>query len=314
MTVPADIANRSLDAAGADFVIGDIEEGGKVSEIVRRAYVPARQQLLRAAHWRFARRMSKLALLGDRWGQIEGVGTQVVEPWRFEYQYPIDCVQAQFVPVSRHVGGNHGAPGLVPAGQIVLQGVPPPGTNTDYGRRRSLRPARFLIAVDPNYPGVTGAITDWSQLPSLQNIIGVGSTARTVVLTDECEAELVYTADIEYPDEWDAGFQEGMVAFLASKIALPVAIALDRDKKFGVELRDRAIATAKGVIADARAANANEGFSKTDHLPDWIAVRFSGAGFDGYGSFAGDSDGGGADGGVFGYSHGSVGFSDGSSY
>jgi hypothetical protein len=306
MTSPADLANRALDAAGADFTIGDIEEGGKVAEIIRRVYVPARQQLLRTARWPFARRQADLALLADRFSQTPDLPNQVIWPWRFEYQYPIDCLQIRFVPADECRPVEISAPpNATPGGNFVNVNVGAnyvlPGVNTIGSRTQhhtQLRQGRFLVAVDPNYPGLVGAITDNSQNPSFGSVQGVGPTGRTVILTNVRRAQAVYTMDVEYPDEWDVSFQEAFVAYLTNLIALPVAIALDKDKKFGLEMEARAMAKAKGLIGQARVAAANEGQTTTDSTPDWIHGRFRGGipfgagGFgDGFG-FSGSGSGG----------------------
>jgi hypothetical protein len=297
---PADLANRALDAAGANFVIGDIEEGSKVSEIIRRVYVPCRQQLLRTARWPFARRQADLVLLADRYGETPDLPTQVIWPWRFEYQYPIDCLQVRFVPRDECRPVEINAPsGVIPAGNFVNVNVGAnyvlPGVNTIGSRTQhstQLRQARFLVAVDPNYPGQRGAVGDASQTPDYGATQGVGPLARTVILTDVRRAQAVYTMDVEWPDEWDAQFQEAYVALLTTFIALPVAIALDKDKKFGAEMEARAMAKAKAFITQARVAAANEGISTTDSIPDWIHGRFRGGGMYSDGGFGGGDYGG----------------------
>ncbi len=326
MTSPADLANRALDAAGADFTIGDIEEGSKVSEIIRRAYVPARQQLLRTARWPFARRQADLVLLADRDGEVPDVPRQVIWPWRFEYQYPTDCLQVRFVPLdecrpqeiqagsSVTNGGNF--VNVSVGGSYVLPGVNTIGSPANRGAQ--LRQARFLVAVDPNYPGLIGAVTDNSQIPDFGAVQGVGPTGRTVILTNVRRAQAIYTMDVEYPDEWDAQFQESFVAYLTNLIALPVTIALDRDKKFGLEMQNAAMGKARMLIGQARVAAANEGVSTTDSIPDWIHGRFRGGPpFAGYGFGDGSGYGGEGSGGGYGYygeDCGPVVFGNGSTY
>ncbi len=219
-----------------------------------------------------------LTLLADATGQTAGVGTMVPVPWTYEYQLPIDCVRARFVPYSQPQTPS--SPQFTGSFPIVL-GPPTPTPPTMTGidvitpQNVQLVPARFLVTLDYNYPAVIGAITDWSQLPDVQQAEGVGPQQRTVVLTNVQNASLVYTALVSYPDEWDSLFQEAFVQILASRIALPLA----KDKKFGLAMRAQAIMMAKEMVTEARVANGNEsGFPQTtDHLPDFIRARTGGA-------------------------------------
>jgi hypothetical protein len=305
VTSPTDLANRALMAAGANYRIGAIDGGGKVEEMVRDVYVPARQELLRAAHWNFARKQVDMAMIADARGEFPNImgqiETRVIRPWRFEYQYPIDCLKVRFVPQTDFFD-NPTAPGLVTNGQIVQRGFVP-GQIGSGGNRRRLRPARFLEANDPNYPGLFGSVTDWSQLPDLGTAIGVGYTSRTVILTNVHRAQCVYTADIEMPDQWDALFQQAFVSLLTTRLALPVALALGRDAQFALQMEARAVAATKQSVTQARIADGNEGVTSVDHLPDWMKIRFH----DHHGGEGDWGDAGGDDGddagGVFGYGY-----------
>src|SRR5438045_2330902 len=101
---PGDIVNRAFDALGLGFALGTLEDGTPESEPARRAYGPALRQLLRAAHWNFARKSGALQLLGDAAGQTRDpatgtpISTQVEPPWRFAYAWPIDGVAARWLP------------------------------------------------------------------------------------------------------------------------------------------------------------------------------------------------------------------------
>jgi hypothetical protein len=129
-----------------------------------------------------------------------------------------------------------------------------------------LRPARFLEAVDPNYPSPVGTIT-WE-------VQGVSPQGRTVICTNVQNASLVYTALMNYPSNWDAQFRAAMVSYLASEVALP----LSRDKKFGLTLRAQNIAIVKSKVSEARATNANENWNNQDLSVDWMRTRNIGGG------------------------------------
>jgi hypothetical protein len=310
MTVPADICNRALDAAGWDGPsVGDLEEGTRQAEILLRAYGPDLRQLLRTAHWNFARKQAPMYLLADGTGQSPGVGTVVPSPWTYEYAWPIDAVKARFVPFNMQQQAT--AP-QVSGSFPIVQGPPTPSTVSMTGlnlitpNNVRLVPARFLVTLDYNYPTTVGAITDWSQLPDVQTGEGFGPTQRTVVLTNVQNASLIYTALVTYPDEWDVLFQEAFVQLLASRVALPLA----KDKKFGLMMRAQAIAACKEAVSQARVTDGNEGWSTVDHLPDWLSNRNAG----GYwGANFGWANGGGWPG-VFGMGWDTLSFGDGSAF
>ena len=298
MNLPQDIANQALDAAGVEFTIGDLEEGTRPAQVLLRAYGQCLRQLLRGANWDFARKTAPLTLLGDASGQTANVGNQVIVPWLYEYAYPTDAMKVRFVPWN--------GPGLlppVPAGNIQIPQTPLyTGENPSPQTGLRLRPARFTIATDPNYPPPPGQIT-WE-------VQGVSPQGRTVVLTNVKQALCVYTALMLYPSNWDVLFRAAFVSYLASEVALP----LGKDKKFALTLRSQLIATVKQKLTEARLVDGNEGWYSTDIPVDWMAARRSG----GYGnSWYGGSGAWGAgfgECGVLGYGWDSCSFADGSAF
>lgn len=285
---PTAIANQSLDAAGITFTLGDIEEGTRSAQVCLRAYRHCLQQLLRAAHWNFARKQAQMELLADASGQTPNVGTIVPAPWTYEYAYPPDCMKARFVPAN-----PFGLNGFIPQNNAQLPNVPlTTGTGGPNFQGQRLIPARFLVATDFNYPPLPGQ-QSWQ-------VQGVSPQGRTVILTNVKSAMLVYTALMLYPSIWDPQFRAAMVAYLASEIALP----LNLDKKFGLSMRAQNIAIAKKKIEEARITDGNEmGFANVDHTPDWLQTRWTG------GTWA-RSDGAGP--GILGYGYDGMGFCDGS--
>lgn len=280
--LPTDIANQSLDAIAANMVLGDIEEGTKQANLLLRAYRQCLMQLLRAAHWDFTRKTVPLTLLADATGNTPNVGTIVpIGQFVYEYAYPTDCMKARFVPWN--VNQNPGAP----TGNIVPPNANAPllsGIGQQPLQNVRLRPAKFTVATDFNYPPPQGQIT-WE-------VQGVSPQGRTVILTNVKHAHLVYTTLVLYPSVWDAQFRAAFVAFLASEVALPIWV--EKDKKFGLELRAQQIALAKEKIQAARITDGNEGWYSTDHTPDWITSRTTGGGWNGrWGAGALGGDGGG---------------------
>lgn len=248
MQDPADIANRSLDALGAPERIGTLLDGTDVSEAARRAYGPLLRQLLRAAHWNFSRKSAPLELLGDATGATldprgNPISNAVESPWTYAYAWPPDALKARWMPYSG------------------IQGMPSPPllTNMTANPPIPLMPTRFLVSTSDQFPVPVGDAT----------VEGIGLTERKIVLADQQNALLVYTKLVPTIEMWDPLFAEAMVAVMAERLAM-VAI---RDRKEAIAMRNAQIAIAKGIIADARVSDGNEGWETTDHIPDWISGR-----------------------------------------
>lgn len=258
MFLPTDIANLALDAIGSPIVLGDIEDGNKEAQVCLRSYRECLLQLLRGAHWQFARKQAPLLLLGDATRQTVGVGTAVITPWVYEYAYPNDCAALRFIPFQ---------PLAAQSGAIALPTVPlSQGFASPPGQFARQRPARFLVCRDSNYPPQSGQIT-WE-------VQGVSPQGRTVICTNVPQAIAVYTSVCLYPSEWDALFRAAMVAYLASAIAMP----LSKDRKEGIALRRDQIAIVKAKLEQARIADGRETWSSSDIKVDWMDFRRSGSG------------------------------------
>lgn len=297
MNLPTDICNQALDAVGIEETLGDIEEGTRAAQVCLRAYRQCLMQLLRAAHWDFARKQVPLTLLADATGNTPNVGTLVPSNFLYEYSYPTDCMKARFVPWNplQNPGpptGNISIPTNIP----LMTGL---AQQNNVGMRQ--RPARFLIATDFNYPPPQGQIT-WE-------VQGVSPQGRTVVLTNVKCASLVYTALMLYPSVWDAQFRAAFVSYLASEVAMP----LSKDKKFGLALRADQMKIAKEKIAAARITDGNEGWYSSDIPVDWMDARRAGGGYWG-GSGRGGGFGGEGGGGCYGYGWDSCMLADGTAF
>lgn len=252
MSDAVSIANRALADAGTRSSIVSFDEGSNESNNVSLIYIPARQQLMRAAHWGFAGAQATLSLLKSAPGTLEtpafppsGVWSSLYPPlpWLYEYAWPADCLQG------RRVINNYG---VGPGSQIPLY----PGALAGQG-------APFI-----NAPGRKYEV--FSDLDS------GGNQIKTIV-TNVDQALLTYTRDISVEALWDALFEEAMVAALAAKLCW----ALVGDKTHSNQL----LQVANQKIMVARAADANESMTVQDHTPDWIAAHGIGAGQLG---FAGD--------------------------
>lgn len=136
MTLPADIANRALDAIGVDYEnpIGDLQEGTKLAAAALRVYGPTMRQMLRAVHWNFARKQAPLTLLQDRTGQTTaaqiangfpvtvGTGTIGMGEWLYEYAWPIDGMKARWLPWNNLTSTGIPNGNIVPGNQLELDG------------------------------------------------------------------------------------------------------------------------------------------------------------------------------------------------
>jgi hypothetical protein len=269
---PTDIANQALDAIGLEFTLGDIEDGTRPAQVCLRAYWQCLRQLLRAAHWNFARASAPLTLLADATGQTPNVGTIVpFGPFVYEYAYPIDCMKMRFIPWNQNpVGTGSPSGNIVPPNQAAPL---MPGLGQPPFQSARIFPARWVEATDSNYPPQPGAITWETQ--------GVSPAGRTVILTNVQFATAVYTKLMLYPSVWDVNFRAALVAYLASEICM----ALHKDKKLALAMRAPQIEIAKQKIAQARITDGNEAVTNTDHIPDWIKSRNTGGGWAGWGGY-----------------------------
>jgi hypothetical protein len=294
MNLPADVANQALDAAAVEHTIGDLEEGTRTAQVLLRAYSQCLRQLTRAANWDFCRATSDLMLLADATGVNPLVGSLVPTPWIYEYAMPPDCMKVRFIP------WNYGQNPAIPTGNIQIPTAIPltTGQGAPISTGQRLRPARFVVATDPNYPPQAGQLY-WE-------VQGESPQGRTVILTNVQNAKIIYTRLMIYPSVWDALFREAMVAYLASQIALPLA----KDKKMGMQLRKENIELAKMKIKEARVVDGNEGFYSSDIKVDWMQTRRVG----GWGSGRGGWGDGGDGPGGFGGGWDSVSLADGSAY
>lgn len=256
---PAVPTNQALDLLGQPGkIIGDITDGTPVAEAARRNYGQGLRQLLRTAHWNFARKFAPLNLLADATGNTADISTYVDSPWTYAYEWPIDAVQGRWMPWS--------PTSIQPtdsSGRPLTTGV---SALTQY----PMIPGRFLVSSSDQYPVQTG-MTTWDQLPDLQRTEGVGPINRKVILTDCAQPNFVYTRLVPVIEEWDDLFRQAFVTMLALVLA-PTAIEDPKLRSIEVE---RLRPVLKNAIADARLASANEsGFPQTtDHEAAWISAR-----------------------------------------
>lgn len=212
-------------------------------------------------------------------------------------------MKVRFVPFS---WPNNGGP-PIPPGNIQPENPTAPvvsGLSQLPWLGAKIRPARFLEGVDYNDPPPAGVI-NWE-------VQGVSPQGRTAIFTNVADAQLVYTALINFPSMWDAQFRAAFVAYLASEIALP--IWTDKDRKFGMQVRNEQMLIAKKKIEAARVTDGNEmsAAQNVDIPTDWMNTRRMGWDRGGWGS--GDQFAGGGAGIFYGGCDGCCGAGETSSY
>lgn len=267
----ADIVNQAIDAIGWENTIGDLEEGTFEARIVLRHYAPSVEEILRAAPWNFARKQQLLTLLQDATASTAGAGTGTpgMGLWVYEYAWPIDCLHARYVPVT----GNINPP--TPPGNIQPAHPSSPTTTlpSPWPASRTL-PAPFQVTTDM-VPNVTGALTSWAQYPDLSGTQGQSLNQQTVILTNQQQASLVYTARIDDPNLWDPLFRQAIVQMLGAKLALPIWVK--KDMKMAVAMQQACVVKAKAALDQARVADGNESWSSNvNRDAQWIKGRLSG--------------------------------------
>jgi hypothetical protein len=238
MTTDTDIVNRALQQCGARSTVANLNEQSPEAKNARMIYTSTRQQMLRAAHWNFARKTAYLTVLKAAPGTPENPSTatsiwepttQPAPPWLYEYAYPSDCLDVRYVMPQITTTG----------GPLANVGFPAYYYQQPYV---NVPPQRFQTAMDT-----------------------INGQQVKVILCNQQTAVGVYTCDIENPQIWDSLFAEAMVNALAAQLVMP----LSGDKS----LRVQAAQAAMQSVNTARVRDGNENLTVNDHTPDWLTVR-----------------------------------------
>lgn len=202
--------------------------------------------LARTAPWNCFKKQDTLTLIQAATGTPENpTGTdypQPPSPWLYAYQIPSDSLMVRY---------------LVPSFPTPVSGSAPISPN--------------LLSAATNFPGVgqipysIGYITD-----SLNNPI-------EVILTNQSQAQVVYTVNQPNPAVWDSLFTSAFVSSLGAYLVPALAL--------NAALMSSSMGSAERMIAIARAQDGNEVPVVQDHTPDWIRARGANCyGMDGYAS------------------------------
>jgi hypothetical protein len=131
--------------------------------------------------------------------------------------------------------------------------------------------ARYIMPVFYNVPGNTsgGATTPTFTGPPIPWLVSSdfdnNQNRITVILTNQPQAILVYTARVSNPNNFSADFVSAFSKVLASRICLQ----LTGDKT----LKQVLIKDANQALIEAQVSNGNEGLTIIDSIPDWMRVR-----------------------------------------
>lgn len=232
------VCNRSLLSIGARSQISSLQEGSTESNALSVLYQPTFEQLARTAPWNCLRKQLALTLLAAASGTPENpTGTTLPvppQPYLYAYALPSDCLQMRFImPIYPNNVGSGSTP-LTTASVVA---------DSNYGAYLQI-PYAVAYSTD----------TDGNPIQ--------------VVLTNQTQAQAVYTINQSNPVIWDSLFEAGMVASLA--VYLVPALSLN------LPLMQMAIKTADGIIAQARVRDGDEGVTSQNREASWMTARNQG--------------------------------------
>lgn len=239
MTSAVDVCNNALANIGTRSSISSLTEDSPEARACVIQYNTVLENLLRAAHWGFARKNLTASLLKALPGTPENSTTPTDSLWHesypplgwlYSYAYPSDCLLVRWVSPQIYASGLQTGVPLFSNGNYS----PPPITSF---------PSKFVIATDTDS----------------------GGNPIKVIATNTSQAILCYTMFMDNPDIWDPMFYVAMQDALAGAICIPLTGKADLAKQL--------LGKANDTILQARAMDANEGLTVYDHVPDWIRVR-----------------------------------------
>lgn len=240
------ICNRALLSIGTQSQISSLNEDSTQANACSVLFTPTFESLARAAYWNCLRQQGTLSLIQAAYGTPENPqGTTLPyppTPWLYAYQLPSDSLQARYIVPSLPVSNPSGIP-ISPA-MVSAATYFPIGTI----------PFRVAYSVDVN------------------------NNPLQVILTNQPQAQLVYTVNQPNPQIWDSMFQSAMVASLAAYLVPALSL--------NMPLANMQIKIAENIIMQARIRDGDEGSNSQDNIPDWIRARNAGE-VAGYGGFTG---------------------------
>lgn len=251
---PEDVCNLSLDEIRAGVTVQSINpsDGSLAGNVMSRHYQLQVDNVSRAAQWNCLRYQAPLALLRAAPGTYanpSGLNSGAPPvPWLYEYALPAQpaCLRM------RYVFPHFPAPGVAPGAIISLPPTPlTTGNIATFPNGSPSRPIAAPFAVS-------------------KDLDAKGNTIR-VVLTNAPYAIGVYTSRENDPTNWDPQFVTAVVMTLAAWTAEPIT------GSSSMVVQKSQIAAS--LVNAARVSDGDEGTQTTDHIPDWIQIRYGGAAF-----------------------------------
>jgi len=237
------LCNQALAMVGTRSSISTISEESNEARACLLSFEPTRKQLLRAAHWGFARAYARFPLIRARFGTPEAdpaLGSPV-NGWNSTYEPPPPWLYAYGIP----------------ADVLLVRYVLPNLANS--------QPAVPFTGADPKLFADTSSQGPMPKFEIASSTIPLNPAPKNVVLTNVSQAVMCYTKDITDTALFDESFSRAFVQALAAM----TVTSLTGDLK----MLDALTKLANTHILDARVKNANEGLNVMDHVPDWLSVR-----------------------------------------
>ena len=179
MTTVTDICNRSLQIIGTRTSVTAAEiANSTTNEAIQfnLIYENYRDDLLRMAPWNCALKTANLTYITSVPGTPENTSPatslwqpgQPAPPWSYEYQYPVDCLRAQYIIPANQTGYASGVPitTAVTGGAAAFWRGPP---------------IRFKVQIDSFYPVTAAAVVSGGTGYAIGDIITlpIGPTTAT---------------------------------------------------------------------------------------------------------------------------------------
>lgn len=235
------ISNRALLSVGARAQVSSVfpSDGSEEGNALAILWQPTFEALARTAQWNVLSQQVTLALLQAAVGTPENpTGTNYPvppTPYLYGYAYPSDCLDMRY---------------LVPSFPANTGTTPTPPTTASVA-------AATVIPGGSQIPYVVRQQKDLNGNPII------------TILTNQSQAQAVYTVNQPNPAAWDSLFQAAMVGALGAYLVPALSLSLP--------LMELSIKAAETAIAKARVADGNEGVTTMDHLPDWMRARAGGS-------------------------------------
>lgn len=232
------IANRALLSIGARAQIQSFQENSTEANAINTLFTPTFESLGRAAHWNCLRKQITLTLLAAAQGTPENPnGTTLAlppSPYLYMYSLPPDCLQVRY---------------LLPTFADNAPGSSVPFTTVNN-------------VANTNFNGIGQIQYEVAYAKDNQN------NPIQVILTNQTQAQCIYTVNEPNPVIWDSMFQAAMVASLAAYLVPALSLNLP--------LMDRSIKAAESIIAQARVRDGDEGVISQNRQADWMTARNNG--------------------------------------